>query len=68
MGRIFIVKQRAEHTFWALPGGKLDPGETTLACVKRELFEETKEAASVSDGFAKKMVTKQTGKDIDTYS
>jgi 8-oxo-dGTP pyrophosphatase MutT (NUDIX family) len=28
------------HTFWATPGGGLEPGESALAAVKREVFEE----------------------------
>jgi 8-oxo-dGTP diphosphatase len=27
--------------FWATPGGALDPGETFVACARRELLEET---------------------------
>lgn len=39
-GEIFVVKQRAEYNFWSLPGGKLDPDETTVMCIQRELVEE----------------------------
>lgn len=40
---VFLV-QRAYAPFeglWTLPGGRLEPGETALECIKRELFEET---------------------------
>lgn len=31
----------AGHSFWATPGGEIDPGETFEAAAVRELFEET---------------------------
>jgi ADP-ribose pyrophosphatase len=43
-GRI-VVTQQYRHTVrsvtWALPAGKIDPGETPLVTAKRELKEET---------------------------
>src|SRR5436853_631144 len=47
-GRIVLVEQY-RHTVrsmtWALPAGKIDPGETPLETAKRELREETGSAA-----------------------
>lgn len=41
-GRVLVGRRRAEPgTPLALPGGKLDPGETVEACAARELEEET---------------------------
>ncbi|WMT91324.1 NUDIX domain-containing protein [Pelagibacterium sp. H642] len=28
--------------FWTFPGGRMEPGETPIDCVQRELFEETR--------------------------
>lgn len=39
-GNIFVVRQRPEYKFLSLPGGKLEQDESTLECIKRELFEE----------------------------
>ncbi|MFN7160992.1 MAG: NUDIX domain-containing protein [Candidatus Gracilibacteria bacterium] len=39
-GEVFVVKHRPENKFWALPGGRLDNGETTRECIIREIQEE----------------------------
>ncbi len=43
-GRVLLVKylQRPSgRTFWVLPGGGIEPGETEVDCVRREMKEET---------------------------
>ena len=39
--RLLLFKLRTEDSFWCLPGGKLDPGESITQAIKRELVEET---------------------------
>ncbi len=42
-GRLFAAKRGptgANGGRWELPGGKIEPGETPEACVRRELWEE----------------------------
>lgn len=44
-GEEVLLIQRARAPFfglWTFPGGRMEPGETPLDCVKRELFEETR--------------------------
>lgn len=42
-GQILIDKRRKQGLhggFWEFPGGKIEPGETVEACIKREIMEE----------------------------
>jgi 8-oxo-dGTP pyrophosphatase MutT (NUDIX family) len=39
-GRVLIAK-RVKPSLWSLPGGRVEPGETTEQAAIRELFEET---------------------------
>jgi 8-oxo-dGTP pyrophosphatase MutT (NUDIX family) len=36
-----LLQQREDNGHWAMPGGRLDPGEDLQACAVREVFEET---------------------------
>lgn len=39
-GRLLLGK-RADNGYWGLPGGAMEPGETTEAAARREALEET---------------------------
>jgi ADP-ribose pyrophosphatase YjhB (NUDIX family) len=39
-GKMLIVKHRPDSTYYALPGGHLEPAESPLECVEREIVEE----------------------------
>jgi len=42
-GRLLAVQRKADtdHPYqWEFPGGKIEPAETAVACIKREIFEE----------------------------
>ena len=36
-----LLQQREDNRHWAMPGGRLDPGEDLQTCAVREVFEET---------------------------
>lgn len=42
--QILLIKHTEHETgrsYWVIPGGGREPGETEMACVKREMWEET---------------------------
>ena len=39
--KAILIHKREDHSLWALPGGKLEFGESLVDCLKREIKEET---------------------------
>jgi 8-oxo-dGTP pyrophosphatase MutT (NUDIX family) len=48
-GLVLSVSRRDDHTKFGLPGGKVDPGETSIEAAVRELYEETSIKVSPED-------------------
>jgi len=50
-GRVLLVKRRRPPSaeLWSLPGGHIEPGETALDAVHRELREETAVTARIAE-------------------
>jgi 8-oxo-dGTP diphosphatase len=51
-GKVFIARRRPAARLggmWEFPGGKIEPGETAEACLKRELKEEFDIEATVGE-------------------
>jgi ADP-ribose pyrophosphatase YjhB (NUDIX family) len=40
-GEEILLMQRSDNAHWGLPGGHVEPGESVLDAVRREVFEET---------------------------
>jgi mutator protein MutT len=54
-GRILLARRRASKHLgskWEFPGGKIDPGESPAACLKRELAEELSIEAAIGEFIA----------------
>jgi len=79
-GRVFLVRQHRHavgKSLWEIPAGKLEAGEESLSCAKRELLEETGcEAASwerissfyTSPGFTDERMTLFLARDVESIA
>ncbi len=51
-GKILIAQRKKSMNqggLWEFPGGKIEPGETSIACIKREFMEELGMEVEVGD-------------------
>ena len=51
-GKILIDRRKAEGEMgglWEFPGGKIEPGETVVECIKREIKEELNIEVNIGD-------------------
>ena len=46
-GKLLVVRNARKSNYYALPGGHIDPGETPVRCIERELLEELGVAPTV---------------------
>jgi ADP-ribose pyrophosphatase len=79
-GRVLLVRQHRHavgKSLWEIPAGKLEAGEESLSCAKRELLEETGcEAASwerissfyTSPGFTDERMTLFLARDVESIA
>ena len=54
-GRILLARRKVSKHLgskWEFPGGKIDPGESPAACLKRELAEELSIEAAIGEFIA----------------
>lgn len=65
-GRVLLVKRSMPPSagLWSLPGGHIEPGETALDAVQRELREETSIAARMHDIAAIKDVVQRNDRGV----
>lgn len=66
-GAVFMQQRRAPQTFagfWEFPGGKINPGETAAAAVRRELAEEIGITARRLRHFVRRRYRYETGDEL----